>query len=122
MEMVASHFRPEFINRVDELVVFHPLDKAELRRITEIQLSHLRERLESMGIGLSVTEVAVDTLAEAGFDPVYGARPLKRTIQQAIENPLANELLAARFAPGDSITVDRRGDSYSFEKSAVKAA
>ncbi len=122
MEIVASHFRPEFINRVDELVVFHPLDKAELRRITEIQLSHLRERLESMGIGLSVTEVALDTLAEAGFDPVYGARPLKRIIQQAIENPLANELLAARFAPGDSITVDRRGDSYSFEKSAVKAA
>jgi ATP-dependent Clp protease ATP-binding subunit ClpB len=122
MEIVASHFRPEFINRVDELVVFHPLDKAELRRITEIQLGHLRDRLDAMGIRLSVTDVALDMLAEAGFDPVYGARPLKRTIQQSIENPLANELLSGRFAPGDVITVDYRADTYSFEKTAVKAA
>ena len=105
MEVVGDHFRPEFINRVDDLVVFHPLGREEIRKIVDIQLASLRNRLGDREIGLEVTGEAMDLLAEAGFDPVYGARPLKRAIQQRLENPLAEAILRGDFSPGDVIKV-----------------
>ncbi|MEM1190587.1 MAG: ATP-dependent chaperone ClpB [Pseudomonadota bacterium] len=106
MGVVGAHFRPEFINRIDETVVFHPLAQEQLRGIADIQLAGLRARLAERGIGLQVSEAFLDQLVEAGFDPVYGARPLKRAIQQQLENPLAQRLLAGDFGPGHSVTAD----------------
>ena len=106
MEVVGSHFRPEFINRIDESVVFHPLGRSQIRAITTIQVEVLRQRLKDRDIDLRVSEAALDSLGEAGFDPVYGARPLKRAIQQRLENTLAQDLLSAKFLPGDVISVD----------------
>ena len=105
MEVVGTHFRPEFINRIDETVVFHPLDQAEIRQIADIQLNNLRKRLAARDLGIQITDAALDLLAEAGFDPVYGARPLKRAIQQQVENPLAQQILSSKFMPGDTIAV-----------------
>ncbi|WML89852.1 ATP-dependent chaperone ClpB [Thiothrix lacustris] len=105
MEVVGTHFRPEFINRIDETVVFHPLDQAEIRQIADIQLNNLRKRLVARDLGIQISDAALDLLAEAGFDPVYGARPLKRAIQQQVENPLAQQILSSRFMPGDTIMV-----------------
>ncbi|WP_287600554.1 ATP-dependent chaperone ClpB [Thiothrix sp.] len=105
MEVVGTHFRPEFINRIDETVVFHPLDQAEIRKIADIQLNNLRKRLAARDLGIQITDTALDLLAEAGFDPVYGARPLKRAIQQQVENPLAQQILGGKFMPGDTIAV-----------------
>ena len=110
MAVVGSHFRPEFINRIDEAVVFHPLGGAQIRAIAAIQTRRVVERLASRGLTLTFTEAALDQLAEVGFDPVYGARPLKRAIQTAVENPLARAVLAGDFASGDTIQVDR-GDN-----------
>jgi ATP-dependent Clp protease ATP-binding subunit ClpB len=106
MEVVGTHFRPEFINRIDETVVFHPLGQGEIRRIADIQLNNLRQRLAARDLGIQITDAALDLLAEAGFDPVYGARPLKRAIQQQVENPLAQQILGGKFMPGDTIAVD----------------
>ena len=106
MVTVGQYFRPEFINRIDETVVFHPLGKEEIRTIARIQLNHLEERLRDRDIEMEITNAALDELAEVGFDPVYGARPLKREIQHQIENPLAQRLLAGEFAPGDTILID----------------
>jgi ATP-dependent Clp protease ATP-binding subunit ClpB len=114
MEVVGQHFRPEFINRVDEMVVFHPLEQEQIREIAGIQLGHLRRRLESHGFGLMVSDEALDLLAEAGFDPVYGARPLKRAIQQQIENPLAQKILGGDFSSGDTIQVDVSDGRFVF--------
>ena len=122
MEIVGGHFRPEFINRVDELVVFHPLGKAQIRAIASIQFEYLRKRLEDRNIDLHLTEAALDKIGEAGFDPVYGARPLKRAIQQEIENSLAQEILAGKFLPGDVIEIDVAGERFSFTKSGHKAS
>lgn len=105
MQIVAQHFRPEFINRVDESVVFHPLGKDQIKSIAAIQIAQLQKRLLAHDITLKVSEPALTRLAEMGFDPVYGARPLKRTIQQTIENPLAKDLLAGKFIPGQVIEV-----------------
>jgi len=105
MEVVAQHFRPEFLNRIDDVVVFHPLEREHIRRIVDIQLDYLRRRLADREIALELDDRAIDRLAEAGFDPVYGARPLKRAIQQQIENPLAQRILAGEFGPGDTIEV-----------------
>ncbi|MEE9494175.1 MAG: ATP-dependent chaperone ClpB [Gammaproteobacteria bacterium] len=116
MDVVSTHFRPEFINRVDDTVVFHPLGRAQIRIITDIQVGYLRQRLAERDLGLELTEAALDRLGEAGFDPVYGARPLKRAIQQQLENPLAQDILAGKFLPGQTIRVDIDGDSLSFEK------
>ncbi len=111
MAIVGSAFRPEFINRLDEIVVFHPLVKAQIRRIAYIQMGYLRRRLAARDMGLEVSEAALDQLGAAGFDPIYGARPLKRAIQQQIENPLAQEILRGKFGPGDSIAVEvERGE------------
>ena len=114
MDIVSQHFRPEFINRVDDTVVFHPLAKEHLRKIAKIQLAYLSERLSDRNISLQINESALDYLGEAGFDPVYGARPLKRVIQQQLENPLAQQLLAGRFVEGDVVQVDAAGDGLSF--------
>ncbi len=116
MEVVGQHFRPEFINRVDETVVFHPLGREQIRKITDIQIGYLRQRLADRDLQLEVTEAALDRLGEAGFDPIYGARPLKRAIQHQLENPLAQEILAGKFVPGDTIRVDVAGDGLTFSK------
>ncbi len=122
MEVVAGHFRPEFINRIDDVVVFHPLGREQIRAITTIQIGYLRQRLAERDLGLALSEAALDRLGEAGFDPVYGARPLKRAIQQQLENPLAQALLAGRFHPGDVIQVDVEGDALAFRKGETQAS
>ncbi|MEQ1802556.1 MAG: ATP-dependent chaperone ClpB [Gammaproteobacteria bacterium] len=115
LEDVREHFRPEFINRVDDIVVFHPLSAAQIRDIVKIQLGYLEARLKERDMTLEVSGAALDQLAEAGFDPVYGARPLKRAIQQRIENPLAQEILKGRFGPGATIRVEARDGELGFE-------
>ena len=120
METVTSHFRPEFINRIDEVVVFHPLGQEQIRSIANIQFEYLRKRLADRQIGIELTEAALDQLGEAGFDPVYGARPLKRAIQQQVENPLAQDILSAKFIAGDVIYVDTGDDGLTFTKSVKK--
>ncbi|MBK5940945.1 ATP-dependent chaperone ClpB [Halochromatium roseum] len=115
MEVVRVAFRPEFINRLDEIVVFHPLDEAQIRAIAGIQIGYLKERLADREMGLSLSDAALDLLGEAGFDPVYGARPLKRAIRAQLENPLAQQILAGKFAPGDTIEVDARDGQLLFE-------
>jgi ATP-dependent Clp protease ATP-binding subunit ClpB len=122
MNIVGQHFRPEFINRVDEVVVFHPLAKEQIRAIATIQIEYLRRRLKDRQMDLEVTEPALDKLGEAGFDPVYGARPLKRAIQHQLENPLAQQILSGNFAPGDVIEVGVEGEEFVFRKSGKKAA
>jgi len=114
MEVVGSHFRPEFINRIDESVVFHPLARAEIRKIARIQMHELEARLAERELALRVTDAALDKLAEAGFDPVYGARPLRRSIQTLVENPLAKRILAGEFVAGDTISIDLDDDSALF--------
>ncbi|BAO43976.1 ATP-dependent chaperone ClpB [Thiolapillus brandeum] len=114
MEVVGQHFRPEFINRVDETVVFHPLGREQIRKIATIQIEHLRQRLHERDLQLEISNAALDLLGEAGFDPVYGARPLKRAIQHQLENPLAQKILAGEFGPGDLVTVDASGDQLVF--------
>ena len=106
MEVVGSHFRPEFINRMDEIVVFHPLGREQIRAITEIQVRYLQQRLADRDISLEFSTEALDHLGEAGFDPVYGARPLKRAIRQQLENPLAQEILSGRFGQGSTVRVE----------------
>ena len=103
MEDVNAHFRPEFINRIDEVVVFDPLSKEQIRGIASIQLQRLRDRLLERDLKLELSEDLLDKLSEAGFDPVYGARPLKRAIQQLLENPLAEAVLSGQFQAGDTI-------------------
>jgi ATP-dependent Clp protease ATP-binding subunit ClpB len=116
MEVVQQNFRPEFINRVDDIVVFHPLGSEQIRAIVDIQLNYLRRRLLERNIELELDDKARDLIGEAGFDPVYGARPLRRAIQQQIENPLAQRLLRNDFAPGDVVRVAVRGSELVFEK------
>ena len=116
MEIVRGHFRPEFINRIDDIVVFHPLGREQLHRITEFQVQFLRERLRARDMDLELTPKALDQLTAAGFDPVYGARPLKRAIQSRIENPLAQEILAGKFGPKDKIVADVVGSEIVFRR------
>jgi ATP-dependent Clp protease ATP-binding subunit ClpB len=115
LDVVGQHFRPEFINRVDEMVVFHPLNREQIKLIAGIQVENLRKRLESHGYGLDISDAALSLLGEAGFDPVYGARPLKRAIQQEIENPLAQKILSGDFAPGEVIKVDVTEGRFHFK-------
>jgi len=118
MEVVGMHFRPEFINRVDDVVVFHPLSREHIRKIVDIQLGYLHDRLADREMRIHLSDAARDKLAEAGFDPVYGARPLKRAIQQQVENPLAQEILRGRFRPGDVIEVGVAEDRLDFRNAA----
>lgn len=115
MQDVKQHFRPEMINRIDEVVVFHGLNQANIRAIAGIQLQSLRKRLESMDLHLQVDDAALDAIASAGFDPVYGARPLKRAIQSEIENPLAKKILAGSYLPDSTIMVTAREGKLAFE-------
>ena len=116
MEIVSQHFRPEFINRVDDVVVFHPLQQAQIRAIAEIQLSHLRARLAERDMKLMLSDEALDLIASEGFDPVYGARPLKRVIQHEIENPLAQDLLSCKFSAGDTVNIEVEADKLVFKE------
>jgi ATP-dependent Clp protease ATP-binding subunit ClpB len=118
MEIVGQHFRPEFINRVDELVVFHPLKRDQIRAIAGIQVKWLAQRLMQSDIGLEISEQALDLIGDAGFDPVYGARPLKRAIQHKLENPLAQAILAGKFRPGDIVRVEVEQGELSLKSAA----
>ncbi|WP_111892531.1 ATP-dependent chaperone ClpB [Acinetobacter sp. MB5] len=116
MNAVSQHFRPEFINRIDELVIFHSLKKAQIRGIADIQLSRLRSRLADKDMSLTVEDSAFDALIDAGFDPIYGARPLKRAIQQQVENSLAQKILSGEFLPGDNILIGSENGHLQFSK------
>jgi ATP-dependent Clp protease ATP-binding subunit ClpB len=109
MEIVTQHFRPEFINRIDDVVVFHPLLPTQIHAITKIQLARLQQRLSQQHLNLDVSDAAIEHIANAGFDPVYGARPLKRAIQQMLENPLAQTILNGEYQAGDTVHVDWTG-------------
>jgi ATP-dependent Clp protease ATP-binding subunit ClpB len=122
MDIVAGHFRPEFINRIDEAVVFHPLGRDHIRAITEIQIADLAVRLAGRDLQLDVSAPALALLGEAGFDPVYGARPLKRAIQQRLENPLAQAILEGRFVPGDRVRVDTGDGELQFSAAPATEA
>ena len=116
MGVVQNHFRPEFINRLDDIVVFHPLDKAQIRDIARIQMRGLEKRLGERGLKLALADDALSLLANVGFDPVYGARPLKRAIQQQLENPLAQRILSGEFSNGDTVQVDAAGGQLVFHR------
>ena len=116
MGEVKTHFRPEFINRIDEVVVFHPLGEQHVRSIAGIQLQYLAKRLAAMDMQFKVSDAAMAEIASAGFDPVYGSRPLKRAIQSQIENPLSREILAGNFAAKDTIQVDCKAGKMLFSK------
>ena len=116
MGVVGRHFRPEFVNRIDETVVFHPLAADQIRHIADIQLQWLRKRLAERELSIEITDAFMDRLAAVGYDPVYGARPLKRAIQQELENPLAQRILSGEFVPGDTIRVDVAGEGSTFSK------
>ena len=116
MGEVKSHFRPEFINRIDEIVVFHALDQRNIRSIAAIQLKRLEARIEAHDMTLEVSDAALDEIAKVGFDPLYGARPLKRAIQQEIENPVAKLILEGRFGPNDVIPVDFKAGAFKFDR------
>jgi len=118
LEIVQQNMRPEFINRIDELVVFKPLEKSQIRAIAGIQMEGLRARLKERGMKLEISESALDLLGNAGFDPVYGARPLKRVIQSQLENPLAREILSGSFLSGDTVRVDNQAGRLSFSKAS----
>ncbi|EQD57404.1 protein disaggregation chaperone [mine drainage metagenome] len=122
MAVVQAHFRPEFINRLDEIVVFRPLEKDQIRAIARIQITHLEKRLAERQLSLRISDRALDLLANIGFDPVFGARPLKRAVQQQLENPLARAILQGQFQPGDTIVVDAGGGEIGFKREAGAAA
>jgi ATP-dependent Clp protease ATP-binding subunit ClpB len=122
MAEVKTQFRPEFVNRIDEIVVFHALDEKNIKDIARIQLRYLAERLAKLEIGLEVADSALAQLAKAGFDPIYGARPLKRAIQQGIENPLAKQILEGAFIAKDTVRVEYRGGAMQFEKLGARPA
>jgi ATP-dependent Clp protease ATP-binding subunit ClpB len=113
---VKNHFRPEFLNRIDETVVFHALDAKHIESIARIQLKQLEARLARMEMGLDVSPAALAAIAKVGFDPVFGARPLKRAIQQRIENPVAKLILEGKFGPKDVVPVGLEGDTFVFER------
>jgi ATP-dependent Clp protease ATP-binding subunit ClpB len=116
MGVVQAHFRPEFINRLDEIVVFHPLDKSQIREIARIQTQYLGKRLAERGIRIEIDDSALQLLGNVGFDPVYGARPLKRAIQHQLENPLATKILSGEFVSGDTVRVYAEGGRLGFAK------
>ncbi|MEB1528250.1 ATP-dependent chaperone ClpB [Xanthomonas sp. WHRI 7945] len=116
MGVVQAHFRPEFVNRLDDIVVFHPLDKAQIKSIARIQLHGLDKRLAERGLKIELSDRALELLGNVGFDPVYGARPLKRAIQSQLENPLAQQILSGQFLSGDTIRVDAEGGRLAFVK------
>src|SRR5690606_21697410 len=119
---LRKHFRPEFLNRVDDIIVFRPLTKENLRRIVELQLERVRALLADRRIRLEVTEEAEDLIAEEGYDPAFGARPLKRAIQRLVQNPLALRILEGEFEEGDTVRVVRRDGALAFERTRAAEA
>ncbi|OLD99339.1 MAG: hypothetical protein AUG80_05840 [Candidatus Rokubacteria bacterium 13_1_20CM_4_68_9] len=119
MQELRTTLRPEFLNRIDEVVIFRPLGRQDLDRIVDIQLGHLRKRLSDRRIGLDVTSAAKALLAREGYDPTFGARPLKRTVQRLVQDPLALKLLEREFKDGDTVTVDAEGDHLVFRRSVT---
>jgi ATP-dependent Clp protease ATP-binding subunit ClpB len=115
-EALASRFLPEFLNRIDETIVFHPLDQKHIRRIVEIQMKRLVGQAEKAGIGLEYSEASLDEIARLGYDPVFGARPLKRVIQQQLQNALATELLSGKFPEGSRVRIDFVQDGFTFAR------
>jgi ATP-dependent Clp protease ATP-binding subunit ClpB len=115
MESLQTRFLPEFLNRIDEIIVFRPLDRSQIRQIVDLQVMHLAKLLEQRDFGLEVTDKARDELANRGYDPAFGARPLKRVVQQELQNPLASELLKGTFAEGSTIRIDFDGADFTFE-------
>jgi ATP-dependent Clp protease ATP-binding subunit ClpB len=113
--LLKDHFRPEFLNRIDETILFHSLTRDQIGKIVDVQIDHLRKRLADRHLKLTLSPAAVKLLAEEGYDPAYGARPLKRVIQQRIENPLASKILAGEFADGDTITIDVDSAKHTFK-------
>ena len=116
MEALRAHFRPEFLNRVDEIIFFHALGRGDITRIIDIQIADLMRRLEERKIRVRLTDAARDELVEEGYDPAYGARPLKRAIQRSVLDPLALSVLEGRFSEGDTVVVDSTPDGLRFEK------
>jgi ATP-dependent Clp protease ATP-binding subunit ClpB len=114
MAALQGEFLPEFLNRIDEVIVFHPLGTKEIRQIVDLQLQHLAAQLAENDYELEVTDAAKELLAREGYDPVYGARPVKRVIQQRLQNALANEILSGRYPPGSIIRVDAQMDGFVF--------
>jgi ATP-dependent Clp protease ATP-binding subunit ClpB len=119
LEALRQHFRPEFVNRLDEVIVFHPLDRDDLKQIIDIQLARLLRRLEDRKLTVELTSAARDQLVDEGFDPVYGARPLKRTIQKRVLDPLAMKVLQGEFREGDHVVIDAGSPGLSFAKGAA---
>jgi ATP-dependent Clp protease ATP-binding subunit ClpB len=113
---LQSSFLPEFLNRIDETIIFHPLDRDQIRKIVGLQVQHLAAQLEQQAMTLEVTDRAMDAIAREGYDPTYGARPLKRVIQQQVQNPLATEILKGRFGEGVTVRVDFHEDEFTFER------
>ena len=122
MGVVSTHFRPEFLNRIDETVVFGSLAKDQIAGIADIQLDHLRKRLGERELNIELSEAAMTKIVDAGYDPVYGARPLKRAIQQLVENQLAERILRGDFLPGDVIYTTVENDQLVFSNKAVTLA
>jgi ATP-dependent Clp protease ATP-binding subunit ClpB len=122
VDAMREFFRPEFLNRIDEIVEFRALSREQLGAIVELQLGRLRERLADRGLSLELSDAAKETIAEAGWDPAYGARPLKRAIQRLLENPLALRLLEGDFAEGDVVRVDAQNGELAFTREAVAVA
>jgi ATP-dependent Clp protease ATP-binding subunit ClpB len=122
MAVLRDHFRPEFLNRVDEVIVFKPLTQDQLGAIVDIQLARLQKRLDERKVKLVVTDAARQMIIERGWDPVYGARPLKRAIQRMVQDPLAMQILAGKFGEGDTVEVNVKNGDLTFEKAKVRAA
>jgi ATP-dependent Clp protease ATP-binding subunit ClpB len=118
-EAMQSRFLPEFLNRIDETIIFHPLDRGQIRKIVDLQIGRLQRQLQKSGYRLEVTDAARDRIAVEGYDPTYGARPLKRVIQQRLQNPLATELLKGEFADSEGLRIDYRDGEFVFEPAAV---
>ena len=115
-DALQARFLPEFLNRIDETIIFHPLDRKQIRIIVGLQMRLLGKQLEQNKLGLEVTDAALDQIANEGYDPTYGARPLKRAIQQQLQNPLATELLKGGFTEGDGVKIDYRKGKFTFER------
>jgi ATP-dependent Clp protease ATP-binding subunit ClpB len=120
MESLQSRFLPEFLNRVDEIIVFRPLDRSQIRKIVDLQVTHLEKLLEARDFGLEVTSKARDELANRGYDPSFGARPLRRVIQNELQNPLASELLKGTIAEGSTIKIDFDGNDFTFTSTGAE--
>jgi ATP-dependent Clp protease ATP-binding subunit ClpC len=119
---LREHFRPEFLNRIDEIIIFEPLTQTELLRIVDLMTADVAARLKERGITLELTDAARQALVAEGYDPVYGARPLRRVVQRQVENPISRRLLAGEFAEGDSVRVDHTADGYTFARQQAVAA